>query len=223
LARRDRGGAIERRREVARPKVPLVSRRATLEAGLRIVDAEGLDALTIRRLATELNINGASLYHHFANKDEILAGVAALALEDVRTPTGRSEDWREWLLRNFEAYRHVLLAHPSLVPVLLRRHPLRIGLREHNATASLLAVQGVPADLVMPLVESLEAIALGSVLYSSAVENDPQSGDWRDDYPHLYYLASQVGLGPDETFQVVCKSVIDAFARIAEERVSVSA
>jgi TetR/AcrR family tetracycline transcriptional repressor len=208
---------------VARPKVPLVSRRATLEAGLRIVDEEGLDALTIRRLATALNVNGASLYHHFANKDEILGGVAALALETVRTPSGASEDWREWLLRNFEAYRHALLAHPSLVPVLLRRHPLRIGLREHNATAALLAVQGVPADLVMPLLESLEAIALGSVMYSSAVENDPQAGEWRDDFPHLYYLASQVAMTPEETFQVVCRSVIDAFAGLAAGRESVNA
>jgi AcrR family transcriptional regulator len=200
---------------VGRPKIRLVSRRATLEAGLRIVDSDGLHALTIRRLAAELNINGASLYHHFANKEEILAGVASLALEDVRTPRAATEDWQEWLLRNFHTYRQVLLAHPALVPVLVRRHPMRIGLREFNSTASLLAVQGVPAEFVMPLVESLEAIALGSVLLGSAVENDPQAEEWRDEYPHLYFLASQVSLGREETFDIVCRGVIDSFARLA--------
>jgi TetR/AcrR family tetracycline transcriptional repressor len=196
--------------------VPLVSRRATLEAGLRVVDAEGVGALTIRRLAQELNINGASLYHHFANKDDILAGVAALALEGVRTPSGGTEDWQEWLLLNFEAFRRALLMHPTLVPVLVRRHPLRIGLREHNATAALLAVQGVPAGLVMPLLESLEAIALGSVMYSSAVENDDHAEDWRENYPHLYHLASQTVMTPDETFSFVCRAVIRSFAAVIE-------
>lgn len=200
---------------MARPKVPLVSKRATLEAGLRIADDEGLDALTIRRLAEQLSINGASLYHHFRNKEEILAGVAALALEDVRTPLGSTQDWREWLLRNFEAYRHALLAHPSLAPVLLRRHPLRIGLKEHNATASLLAVQGVPPGLVLPLLETLEAIALGSVLYGSAVDSDDHAEEWRTDYPHLYHLAAQASLDRDAAFTLVCRSVIDAFASVA--------
>src|SRR2546425_13303969 len=82
---------------MARPKTPLISRRKTLEVALEIIDGEGLDAFSIRRLATELDINGASLYHHFANKDEILAGVAELALADVRTPTDPDADWREWL------------------------------------------------------------------------------------------------------------------------------
>jgi hypothetical protein len=122
------------------------------------------------------------------------------------------------LLRNFQGYRKVLLAHPALVPVLARRHPLRIGLREVNDTASLLAVQGVPAELVMPLMESLEAIALGSVIFGSAVENDPKAEEWRDEFPHLYYLASQVSLGPDETFDLVCRAVIESFAKVADSR-----
>jgi len=201
---------------VARPKVPLVSKRATLETGLKIVDEEGLDALTIRRLAEEMNINGASLYHHFRNKEEIVAGVAALALEGVRTPSGTPADWREWLLKNFEAYRRALLTHPTLVPVLARRHPLRIGLKEHNATASLLAVQGVPPELVLPLLESLEAIALGSVMYSSAVDNDDHVEEWQAKYPHLHHLALQASLDHDATFTLVCRAVIDAFAAVAE-------
>ena len=61
---------------VPRPKVPLISKRKTLEAALRIIDAEGLESLSVRRLAIELNVNGASLYHHFKNKEEILVGAA---------------------------------------------------------------------------------------------------------------------------------------------------
>jgi len=61
---------------VARPKIPLISKRAALQAALDIIDTEGIDALSIRYLAEKLGVNGASLYHHFQNKDEIVVGAA---------------------------------------------------------------------------------------------------------------------------------------------------
>jgi TetR/AcrR family tetracycline transcriptional repressor len=201
---------------VARPKTPLISRRNTLEVALEIVDAEGLDALSIRRLATELKVNGASLYHHFANKDEILAGVAQLALADVRTPTDPDAEWREWLLRNVLNYRQALKMHPHLIPVLVKRHPLRIGLAEHNASAALLAVKGVPRGAILPVLEALEQLAIGSVLYDSAVELDEHPEAWKDEYPHLYQLGQQAALDQDELFEVMARAVIDAVVDAVE-------
>ena len=52
-------------------------------------------------------------------------------------------------------YYTALRTHPNLIPILMRRHPLRIGLAEHNATAGLLAVQGVPPGAIMSLLEGL--------------------------------------------------------------------
>jgi AcrR family transcriptional regulator len=195
---------------VARPKTPLISRRKTLEVALDIIDKEGLDALSIRRLATELKVNGASLYHHFANKDEILAGVAQLALADVRTPTNPDAEWRSWLLNNVLGYRQALKKHPALIPVLVKRHPLRIGLAEHNASAALLAVKGVPLGAILPLLEALEQVALGSVLYESAVELDEHPEAWKDEFPHLYQLGQQAALDQDAIFEVTARALIDA-------------
>jgi AcrR family transcriptional regulator len=201
---------------VARPKTPLISRRKTLEVALDIVDEEGLDALSIRRLATELKVNGASLYHHFANKDEILAGVAQLALADVRTPTDPDAEWREWLLRNVLGYRQALKMHPHLIPVLVKRHPLRIGLAEHNASAALLAVKGVPRGAILPVLEALEQLAIGSVLYDSAVELDEHPEAWKDEYPHLYQLGQQAALDQDQLFEVMARAIIDAVVDAVE-------
>ena len=90
---------------MARPKVPLISRRKALdEAALGIIDNGGLKALSIRRLGEVMNVNGASLYHHFASKDEILVGVTQLALADVTAPRSDSDNWRVWLPLN--AYLH---------------------------------------------------------------------------------------------------------------------
>lgn len=195
---------------MGRPTKALISRSATLKAALKIIDEEGLDSLSIRRLGRELNVQGISLYHHFHNKDAILAGVCELALSDVRTPNSADTDWREWLLMNAVEYRKALQAHPNLIPVLMRRHPLRIGLKEHNATAGLLAVQGAPTEVIMPLLEVLEEMALGSASYQSAVDNDEHSESWRDNYPYLYHLSRKTSLLKDRIFELIACAAIEA-------------
>jgi TetR/AcrR family tetracycline transcriptional repressor len=194
---------------MGRPSKPLISRKRTLEVALRIIDKEGLDALSIRRLGRELDVQGISLYHHFKGKDEILTGACALALADVRTPTSSELPWRDWLFQNALAYRKALKAHPNLIPVLMKRHPLRIGLSEHNASAALLAVQGVPGGAVMPLLEALEELALGSASYQSAVENDEHSSEWKTNYPYLFHLSKQATVTNDQIFELIARAAID--------------
>ncbi|GAA1998052.1 TetR/AcrR family transcriptional regulator [Catenulispora subtropica] len=60
---------------MARPRTPLLSREGIVAAALALVDAEGLDALSTRRLAAELGVSGPSLYNHVATKDELLDAV----------------------------------------------------------------------------------------------------------------------------------------------------
>lgn len=150
--------------DVARPKVPLISKRRTLLAALEIIDAEGLDALSVRRLAQELNVNAASLYHHFRNKDEILTKAAALALEGVRTPTSTDGHWREWLPANGNELRLALTRHPDLIPIMMRRETLGIGLVELDSTAALLEAEGVPVAAIAPVLEFGELLAIVSAL-----------------------------------------------------------
>jgi TetR/AcrR family tetracycline transcriptional repressor len=195
---------------MGRPKNPRISRRKTLEVALRIADEEGLESLSIRRLANELEINGASLYHHFANKDEILVGVARLALVRVRTPTGNDRDWREWLLDNAAEYRAALLRHPQLATLLIRRHPLRIGIDEHDATTARLRESGVPDGLIMPMLEALEALALGSAIYRSGIEHPNETVSWRDQYPSLYQALNDADMSDEMAFLVCGRAVIDA-------------
>jgi AcrR family transcriptional regulator len=195
---------------MGRPKHNLISRRRTLEVALRIVDEEGLNALSIRRLGTELNVHGISLYHHFNNKEAILVGVCELALANVRTPHNTGGDWREWLVNNATEYWKALRAHPNLIPLLMRRHPLRIGLTEHNATAGLLAVQGVPPGAIMPMMEGLESLALGCAAYESAVTADTEDDNWQDKHPYLYHVSRNRDITRARTFEILAKAVVTA-------------
>ncbi|HEV7978468.1 helix-turn-helix domain-containing protein [Amycolatopsis sp.] len=160
---------------MARPKTPLISRRRALEAALEIVDAEGLDALSIRRLGDALNVNGASLYHHFKNKDDILQGVTQLALAGVTSPHTESDNWRVWLPLNAYRTRQALVAHPELIPVMLRRASLGIGAHEVEASYERLEQEGVALDVIAPLMELLELLATVSALQETG-EPDRESG-----------------------------------------------
>ncbi|GAA3080961.1 AcrR family transcriptional regulator [Kribbella aluminosa] len=92
-----------------------LSRLAILTAALRIVDDEGIDALTMRRLAATLHVNPMSLYHHLPNKAAVLAGLAELVFAELELPDpGPAVPWDEQLKDAARAYRNGLRAHPNL-------------------------------------------------------------------------------------------------------------
>ncbi|HWD81597.1 MAG TPA: TetR/AcrR family transcriptional regulator C-terminal domain-containing protein [Kribbella sp.] len=92
-----------------------LSREAILTAALRIVDDEGIDALTMRRLAATLKVNPMSLYHHLPNKAAVLAGLAELVFAGLELPDpGDAVPWDEQLKDAARAYRDGLRAHPNL-------------------------------------------------------------------------------------------------------------
>jgi len=92
-----------------------LSREAILTAALRIVDDEGIDALTMRRLASTLEVNPMSLYHHLPNKAAVLAGLAELVFAGLELPDpGDAVPWQDQLKDAARAYRNGLRAHPNL-------------------------------------------------------------------------------------------------------------
>ncbi|MEZ0365873.1 TetR family transcriptional regulator [Mycobacterium sp. pUA109] len=204
---------------MGRPKVALISRRNVLETALAIIDEDGLEALSIRRLASELGVNGASLYHHFENKDEILIGAAEFALADVRTPEKSEEHWRHWLPENARKLRAALLQHPALVPLIVGKRSLGMGAHMLDTSAERLMQEGVPSAAVMPLLDALELFAIGSVLhetqgYTPELRHDIDTGQ----YPALAKAMSERGLSSDEIYDLVITSILDAIDTAVQER-----
>ena len=86
-----------------------------LEAALRIVDDEGLEAMTMRRLASALGVNPMSIYHHLPNKAAVVAGLADLVFAEVElADAGDTVSWPEQLSNAARVYRNALRAHPNL-------------------------------------------------------------------------------------------------------------
>lgn len=193
-----------------RPKAPLISRRAVFELALAIIDAEGVGALSTRRIGQELGVNGTSLYHHFTTMDEIVSGAAGLALREVRTPDDPQAQWRDWLPENVLRTRRILLEHPNLIPVLNDRRRLGIGERAQDETVQRLIAEGVPQQAVMPLMLSLELFAIGSALHEAQNAAACRQRHAPEAYPALARARADSGLVGEELLAVIIRSVIDA-------------
>lgn len=91
-----------------------LTRERIVEAARTLADAEGLDALTMRRLAAELGVEAMSLYHHVPSKDALLDGLVAAAIAEVQDATSESggADWQAALRDRCLAARDVMVRHP---------------------------------------------------------------------------------------------------------------
>ena len=98
-----------------RKRAPL-SRERILHAALAIVDREGLDAISMRRLGEELGVEAMSLYNHVANKAAVLDGIFETVLGELPDPK-RSSSWQATLRERAFAFRAVLCAHPNALPI----------------------------------------------------------------------------------------------------------
>jgi TetR/AcrR family tetracycline transcriptional repressor len=102
--------AATRTGEAERTKL---SRAAVVGRALELADSDGLDALTIRRLATELGVTPMALYWHFRSKEELIAGLADRVWAEIRTDVDRSSHWSDQLRMMLESLLDVLRSHAS--------------------------------------------------------------------------------------------------------------
>jgi AcrR family transcriptional regulator len=104
----------ERRREP-------ISRDRVIEAALRIMDTEGLEAVTMRRVGRELGVEAMSLYHHVKDKEDILDGIVEQVMSEFDPPASGG-DWREDARIAAGGWREMLTRHPNVMTLMADRH-----------------------------------------------------------------------------------------------------
>lgn len=104
-------------------RAPLTRRRILVKA-LELVDRDGLDALSMRKLAAELGASAMSLYNHVPSKDAVLEGIVEVLLGEIDTSVTENPDWAEGLKAAFQSFREALLAHPNVVPLIALKQAL---------------------------------------------------------------------------------------------------
>jgi TetR/AcrR family transcriptional regulator, tetracycline repressor protein len=117
----NQGGCLVERREKARgagrPRAgqELLARGVILEAALRIVDGEGMGALSMRRLAADLGVNPMSIYHHLPSKVAVVSGLVDLIFSGMRVHYPGAAHWQDKVYAWAGAYRGLVRSHPNLV------------------------------------------------------------------------------------------------------------
>lgn len=185
-------------------KRPRLTKDALFATALKIVDAEGLEALTMRRLAAEVGVEAASLYHHVPNKDALLDGVLIKMREELRIPEPIPADWRDLMEAIFDEYGRVLAAHPNLVSLAGRRVET-----DPDSGLVFLTQLGFSDDEAVELWQSMIACTVGFALFASAYA---QSDTW--DLPDA--LAQRMSHWHAETRTKTLRAIIDAYDRMRE-------
>jgi AcrR family transcriptional regulator len=141
----------------------VLSADGILRAALRLVDAEGLDALTMRRLAAELGVATMSLYGHVPTKEDVLLGVVNLVTGEIELPDPETPPWEALRIVTRE-FRRVALGHPNLVPLIVRQPPTGSqGLLTLEAALDALRRAGLDPSMTAKAYRLTASFAIGFV------------------------------------------------------------
>jgi AcrR family transcriptional regulator len=168
-----------------RPRTPLLSRERIRDVALELIDEHGLSALSMRRLADALGVQAASLYTHYATKDDVLDAVANKLIAEVDT-SGFDQGWRQGLLTWARSYHAALTAHPNAAPIIASGTQRRDEfLAMANAVHGGLVGAGWPARRATEISGAVKYLVIGaaSTPFASGFADDVQV--YLDRYPHL--------------------------------------
>jgi TetR/AcrR family tetracycline transcriptional repressor len=166
------------------------------DQAIALADTEGLDAVTIRRLAGDLGVTPMALYWHFRTKDELLAGAADRVLDGLILPANKSESWPDELRALMVELVRVLSAHPQLVELIAQRMLAGApGLEMTERALAALDEAGFPQDEAARLaghaMRTAMALATGDLVDDSGMSSEEREGHLRQKRSMLSALPSE--------------------------------
>ena len=145
-----------------------LSRDRVLGAAIVLADAAGIEALTMRRIAQELGVEAMSLYHHVANKDDLLAGIVDLVVGEMELPTGN--DWKVALRRAAISAHDTLIRHSWAAPLLLAGTGVsQARLRHMNGILRCLRGAGFSAEMTDHAYHAIDSHIMGFTLWEVGI------------------------------------------------------
>ena len=149
----------------------LSKQRVVLEA-VRIADREGVDGLSMRRLADALGAGAMSLYHYVASKDELLDAMIDIVFEEIEPPTAEA-DWQSAMRREAVSTRDVLARHPWAIALMeSRTTPGPANLRHREAVTACLRKAGFSVLTATHANWLLDGYVYGFVLQEASLPFD---------------------------------------------------
>ena len=150
------------------PRMPL-SRDRVLAAAVEIADADGLAALSMRRLAARLDVEAMSLYYHVRNKNEVLGGILEQVLSELELAVAGTP-WKQ-ALRTTALSAHAVLDRHRWAATLLMTPGVSSPTRTRwmESVLASLAAAGLPQGLADHAYHALDSYVVGFTLWQSSI------------------------------------------------------
>jgi AcrR family transcriptional regulator len=200
-----------------------LTRDAIVDAALRLLERDGLQGLTMRRLAQELGSGAASLYWHVGDKEELLALMLDRIVGEAEVVEPR-ETWQETVKESLRATRRLMNRRRDAAAISLGRIPAGPNsLPVMERTLAILSTAGLSARAI-GYAADMFALYVGGFAFEEGLprEGDPaQLGEyWRslpaDKFPMLAGMASElVEGGPDERFEFAIDLLVKGLEAMA--------
>ena len=192
------------------PRTPLTTTRVLVGA-VALADAIGIESLTIRNLATELDVKPMTIYHHVANKEAIIDGMIDIVFGEIDEPP-TDTDWKTAMRLRALSTRAVLARHPWATPLMeSRTSPGALTLKHHDAVIGCFRRGGFSIAMTAHAYALIDAYIYGFALQEAnlpatggeemadlaeaIIEPLPAGG-----YPHLMELTAEHILMPGYDF-----------------------
>ena len=210
------------------PRLPL-NRERVLRAAVARADRDGIEALTMRKLAHGLGVEPMALYNHVQNKEDLLDGMVDMVFEEIGLPSS-DLDWRSAMRQRALTARDVLARHPWAVGLLeSRSRPGAVTLRHHDAVLKCLREDGFSLVMAAHAYSLLDSYIFGFALQQrnvpvrtpaqvASVAGEMLQRFALSEYPYLVEMITQHALQPGydytEEFVFGLDLILDGLARL---------
>lgn len=150
-------------------KQPL-SRDLILDAAVALLDREGMDALSMRKLGAALGVEAMSLYNHIENKGALLDGIHERILTSLELPP-TTKSWQVFARHQAHALHRALLEHPNAIQLFATRPaatPAAIAQLEHYM--SVLVAAGFKPFVALSVVQLVSQLVVGHMMWTTGVD-----------------------------------------------------
>lgn len=186
-----------------------LTRSRIAETAIQLIEEQGLEKLSMRKLGGRLGVEAMSLYNHVKNKSDLLDAVHEQLLLEFRVPA--TADWAEAIRETSRAFMELLRAHPGCIPLMATRSATAPGsLQALEDCVSLLIKAGFsPADSLMAF-QSVFSLLLGHAIFHYH-PRDPNSfadASTYEAYPALSQVVHSLQLPPEEELEFALEVVL---------------
>ena len=200
-----------------------LTRRRIIATAMDVIERDGVEAISMRRLAIELGCGVMSLYSHIPSTSALLDGVADAVMSGLEITSAPAAEWQEQIRSQATAFRQLARAHPRCTLVVVTRpHPTASTLRPLEAALATLHEAGFPGHDAIRIVRTLVAHIMGSLLREIGIAPGLGDGDGdephrlrlrRAEFPQLTSLAAELSpTDPDGDFEFGLDLLMNAIA-----------